>query len=49
VHIYKLFFCQRDLVHIYKLFFFLHLLAIRKRYTIASYELMCCHGRRWSR
>ena len=27
-------------------FFFLHLLAIRKHYTIASYELMCWHGRR---
>jgi len=29
--------------------FYLHLLAIRKHYTIASYELMCWHGRRWSR
>jgi len=30
-------------------YFFIHLLAIRKHYTIASYELMCWHGRRWSR
>jgi len=45
---------QRNLksTHVYIFvtdFFFPHLLAIRKHYTIASYELMCWHGRRWSR
>jgi len=28
-----------------KYFFLIYLLAIGKRYTIASYELMCWHGR----